>query len=119
MAHCGVRGAGTSISYTVELRVRRVGWHGRGMPPARSSPVNATAAALLGLLHEGPMTGGQLVAAAGEQLRLVLLGHPQPGLPGAARAGRGRPAQAGQAGPAGLPAVRDHRGRPARVQGRG
>ena len=37
------------------------------MPPARSSPVNATAAALLGLLHEGPMTGGQLVAAAGEQ----------------------------------------------------
>ena len=34
------------------------------MPPARSSPVNATAAALLGLLHEGPMTGGQLVAAA-------------------------------------------------------
>jgi DNA-binding PadR family transcriptional regulator len=40
------------------------GWHGRGMPPARSSPVNATAAALLGLLHDGPMTGGQLVAAA-------------------------------------------------------
>jgi DNA-binding PadR family transcriptional regulator len=29
------------------------------------SPVNATSAALLGLLHEGPMTGGQLVAAAG------------------------------------------------------
>ncbi|WP_214368315.1 PadR family transcriptional regulator [Pseudonocardia sp. H11422] len=29
--------------------------------------VNATAAALLGLLHSGPMTGGQLVAAAGEQ----------------------------------------------------
>jgi DNA-binding PadR family transcriptional regulator len=26
--------------------------------------VNATAAALLGLLHEGPMTGGQLMAAA-------------------------------------------------------
>ena len=32
-------------------------------PPA----VNATAAALLGLLHSGPMTGGQLVAAAGER----------------------------------------------------
>ncbi|MDQ4021869.1 MAG: PadR family transcriptional regulator, partial [Actinomycetota bacterium] len=31
------------------------------------SPVNATSAALLGLLHEGPMTGGQLVAAAGER----------------------------------------------------
>lgn len=29
--------------------------------------MNATAAALLGLLHGGPMTGGQLVAAAGEQ----------------------------------------------------
>lgn len=37
------------------------------MPPARPVPVNATAAALLGLLHAGPMTGGQLVAAAGEQ----------------------------------------------------
>lgn len=32
-------------------------------PPA----VNSTAAALLGLLHTGPMTGGQLVAAAGER----------------------------------------------------
>ena len=37
------------------------------MPPAKASPVNATAAALLGLLHDGPMTGGQLVAAAGDQ----------------------------------------------------
>jgi DNA-binding PadR family transcriptional regulator len=35
----------------------------RGRPPA----VNATAAALLGLLHDGPMTGGQLVARAGER----------------------------------------------------
>ncbi len=31
------------------------------------SPVNATSAALLGLLHEGPMTGGELVATAGER----------------------------------------------------
>ncbi|WP_300009492.1 helix-turn-helix transcriptional regulator [Pseudonocardia sp.] len=38
------------------------------MPPARARPVNATAAALLGLLHDGPMTGGQLVAAAGTEL---------------------------------------------------
>lgn len=37
------------------------------MPPARATAVNSTAAALLGLLHAGPMTGGQLVAAAGEQ----------------------------------------------------
>lgn len=37
------------------------------MPPARPTPVNATAAALLGLLHSGPMTGGQLVAAAGDR----------------------------------------------------
>ncbi|MGH3694020.1 MAG: PadR family transcriptional regulator [Pseudonocardiaceae bacterium] len=29
--------------------------------------LNATSAALLGLLHTGPMTGGQLVAAAGER----------------------------------------------------
>lgn len=31
------------------------------------SDLNATSAALLGLLHEGPMTGGQLVAAAGQR----------------------------------------------------
>ena len=37
------------------------------MPSARPVSVNATAAALLGLLHDGPMTGGELVAAAGEQ----------------------------------------------------
>jgi DNA-binding PadR family transcriptional regulator len=38
------------------------------MPPARvTTAVNATAAALLGLLHDGPMTGSQLVAAATEQ----------------------------------------------------
>ncbi|WP_326551597.1 PadR family transcriptional regulator [Micromonospora sp. NBC_01813] len=30
--------------------------------------INPTAAALLGLLHEGPMTGGQLMAAAERQL---------------------------------------------------
>jgi DNA-binding PadR family transcriptional regulator len=30
--------------------------------------LNATAAALLGLLHEGPMTGGQLAAAARDRL---------------------------------------------------
>lgn len=29
-----------------------------------STPLNSTAAALLGLLHDGPMTGGELVAAA-------------------------------------------------------
>lgn len=32
------------------------------------SAVNPTAAALLGLLHEGPMTGGQLMAAAERRL---------------------------------------------------
>jgi DNA-binding PadR family transcriptional regulator len=32
------------------------------------SGVNPTAAALLGLLHEGPMTGGQLMAAAEKRL---------------------------------------------------
>src|SRR3954449_10585080 len=32
------------------------------------SGVNATAAALLGLLHEGPMTGGQLMTAAERRL---------------------------------------------------
>lgn len=37
------------------------------MPPARAISVNATAAALLGLLHAGPRTGGQLVVAAAER----------------------------------------------------
>ena len=37
------------------------------MPATRAPAVNATAAALLGLLHEGPMSGGQLVAAAVER----------------------------------------------------
>lgn len=35
-----------------------------------AAPVNSTAAALLGLLHGGPMTGGQLVSAAEEQFGL-------------------------------------------------
>ncbi len=37
-------------------------WHGRCV-----SDLNATAAALLGLLHDGPATGGELVAAADER----------------------------------------------------
>jgi DNA-binding PadR family transcriptional regulator len=37
------------------------------MPYRGSATINATAAALLGLLHSGPMTGGQLVAAATER----------------------------------------------------
>jgi len=37
------------------------------MSPASAVSVNATAAALLGLLHEGPMSGGQLVATADER----------------------------------------------------
>ena len=40
-------------------------WH-RGLMP--ESGVNATAAALLGLLHDGPMTGGQLMAEADRRL---------------------------------------------------
>jgi DNA-binding PadR family transcriptional regulator len=37
------------------------------MPSGKGTTVNSTAAALLGLLHTGPMTGGQLVAAAAER----------------------------------------------------
>lgn len=37
------------------------------MVSGRPNGVNATAAALLGLLRDGPMTGGQLVAAAVER----------------------------------------------------
>jgi DNA-binding PadR family transcriptional regulator len=41
---------------------RSLPWHRSGV-----SELNATAAALLGLLHDGPKTGGQLVTAAGER----------------------------------------------------
>lgn len=41
---------------------RGAAWHGRCV-----TELNATSAALLGLLHEGPKTGGQLVAAASER----------------------------------------------------
>jgi DNA-binding PadR family transcriptional regulator len=54
-------------SAIVEGASTAAGWHGVKMPPARATAVNATAAALLGLLHDGPMTGGQLVAAAGQR----------------------------------------------------
>jgi DNA-binding PadR family transcriptional regulator len=47
----------TDMRATVDTGPRT--WHGGGV-----SELNATAAALLGLLHEGPQTGGQLVAAA-------------------------------------------------------
>jgi DNA-binding PadR family transcriptional regulator len=39
----------------------------KGGTVADVSDLNATAAALLGLLHDGPQTGGQLVAAARER----------------------------------------------------
>lgn len=35
--------------------------------PTPAAHVNATAAALLGLLHDGPATGGELIAAAHQQ----------------------------------------------------
>lgn len=37
------------------------------MSRVHSVPLNATAAALLGLLHAGPMSGGELVAAAAQR----------------------------------------------------
>lgn len=42
----------------------RMKWQRRGM----ADGINATAAALLGLLHDGPMTGGQLMATAEQRL---------------------------------------------------
>jgi DNA-binding PadR family transcriptional regulator len=40
----------------------------REVPVPTSRPLNATAASLLGFLHEGPMTGWDLVVAAQEQI---------------------------------------------------
>jgi DNA-binding PadR family transcriptional regulator len=63
---CRERAVGRRAS-RVDLRVAPPGGTVTGMPATRAPAVNATAAALLGLLHEGPMSGGQLVAAAGER----------------------------------------------------
>jgi DNA-binding PadR family transcriptional regulator len=63
--------------------------------------VNATAAALLGLLHTGPMTGGQLVAAAGEQFGpffSVTRSQIYRELPALAEAGLVRPGKQGPGG---------------------
>jgi hypothetical protein len=72
------------------------------MPPARATPVNSTAAALLGLLHTGPMTGGQLVAAAGEQFGTffsVTRSQIYRELPVLAEAASSAPASRGRAAP--------------------
>jgi DNA-binding PadR family transcriptional regulator len=61
--------------------------------------LNSTAAALLGLLHEGPMTGGELVAAAKERMEpfwSVTRSQVYRELPGLADAGYVR---AGKPGP--------------------
>ena len=55
--HCGLDSA---KSWTAGQR--------SGSVAPMAEGVNATAAALLGLLHDGPMTGGQLMAAAERRL---------------------------------------------------
>jgi len=60
--------------------------------------LNSTAAALLGLLHEGPMTGGELVAAAKERMDpfwSVTRSQVYRELPGLAAAGYVRPGKLG------------------------
>lgn len=60
--------------------------------------LNSTAAALLGLLHEGPMTGGELVAAAKERFGAfwsVTRSQVYRELPGLADAGYVRPGKLG------------------------
>ena len=60
--------------------------------------LNSTAAALLGLLHEGPMTGGELVAAAKERMEpfwSVTRSQVYRELPGLAEAGYVRPGKLG------------------------
>ena len=60
--------------------------------------LNSTAAALLGLLHDGPMTGGELVAAAKERMEpfwSVTRSQVYRELPGLAEAGYVRPGKLG------------------------
>ena len=63
-----------------------------------ATSLNSTAAALLGLLHEGPMTGGELVAAAKERMDpywSVTRSQVYRELPGLADAGYVRPGKLG------------------------
>ena len=63
-----------------------------------ATSLNSTAAALLGLLHEGPMTGGELVAAAKERMDpfwSVTRSQVYRELPGLAQAGYVRPGKLG------------------------
>jgi DNA-binding PadR family transcriptional regulator len=63
-----------------------------------ATTLNSTAAALLGLLHEGPMTGGELVAAAKERMEpfwSVTRSQVYRELPGLAEAGYVRPGKLG------------------------
>jgi DNA-binding PadR family transcriptional regulator len=63
-----------------------------------ATTLNSTAAALLGLLHEGPMTGGELVVAAKERMEpfwSVTRSQVYRELPGLAEAGYVRPGKLG------------------------
>ena len=89
--------------------------------PARPIPVNATAAAILGLLHDGPMTGGELVAAAGERFGgffSVTRSQVYRELPALAEAGLLRLGKLGAAGVAAVPHQRGGQALVPRVAGR-
>jgi DNA-binding PadR family transcriptional regulator len=63
-----------------------------------ATKLNSTAAALLGLLHEGPMTGGELVAHAKERMEpfwSVTRSQVYRELPGLAESGYVRPGKLG------------------------
>jgi DNA-binding PadR family transcriptional regulator len=76
-------------------------WHtyeDRGTVACVATNLNSTAAALLGLLHEGPMTGGELVAAAKERMEpfwSVTRSQVYRELPGLADSGFVRPGKLG------------------------
>ncbi len=70
----------------------------RGTVVTVATNLNSTAAALLGLLHEGPMTGGELVAAAKERMEpfwSVTRSQVYRELPGLADSGFVRPGKLG------------------------
>ena len=80
--------------FGVALALRHRTWQ-RG---SVATNLNSTAAALLGLLHEGPMTGGELVAAAKERFGAfwsVTRSQVYRELPGLADAGYVRPGKLG------------------------
>ena len=82
-------------------------------------PLNATAASLLGFLHDGPMTGWDLVTVAEQRIGSFWSLTQSQVYRELSRHGRRRTGAAGERGRRDRQPYEDHRGRPGRLRGVG